>query len=112
VWLGWLMGGGREVAVLEMSSLSMAVSSGIIPCFSVSFYFCFSAETKICFKYYHGVSGALRATTPSVTVKNSAAPVSLGVSSLVKLNSGAFLSSYSVLVCVCVCVLLMHMEIY
>ncbi|XP_006148964.1 E3 ubiquitin-protein ligase HECW1 [Tupaia chinensis] len=32
-------------------------------------------ETKICFKYYHGVSGALRATTPSVTVKNSAAPV-------------------------------------
>ncbi|XP_018609824.2 E3 ubiquitin-protein ligase HECW1-like isoform X3 [Scleropages formosus] len=28
-------------------------------------------ETKICFKYYHGVSGALRATTPSVTVKNS-----------------------------------------
>uniref|UniRef100_A0A8C2NCB9 HECT-type E3 ubiquitin transferase n=1 Tax=Capra hircus TaxID=9925 RepID=A0A8C2NCB9_CAPHI len=34
-------------------------------------------ETKICFKYYHGVmSGALRATTPSVTVKNSAAPVS------------------------------------
>ncbi|XP_035271957.1 E3 ubiquitin-protein ligase HECW1 isoform X2 [Anguilla anguilla] len=33
------------------------------------------AETKICFKYYHGVSGALRATTPSVTVKNSSAPV-------------------------------------
>ncbi|KAI1889018.1 hypothetical protein AGOR_G00174730 [Albula goreensis] len=32
-------------------------------------------ETKICFKYYHGVSGALRATTPSVTVKNSSAPV-------------------------------------
>ncbi|EGV95691.1 E3 ubiquitin-protein ligase HECW1 [Cricetulus griseus] len=32
------------------------------------------SETKICFKYYHGVSGALRATTPSVTVKNSAAP--------------------------------------
>ncbi|XP_074801396.1 E3 ubiquitin-protein ligase HECW1 isoform X7 [Natator depressus] len=31
-------------------------------------------ETKICFKYYHGVSGALRATTPSVTVKNSSAP--------------------------------------
>uniref|UniRef100_A0A4W5M690 HECT-type E3 ubiquitin transferase n=1 Tax=Hucho hucho TaxID=62062 RepID=A0A4W5M690_9TELE len=28
------------------------------------------SETKICFKYYHGVSGALRATTPSVTVKN------------------------------------------
>ncbi|KAK2516097.1 Hecw1 [Columba guinea] len=33
------------------------------------------AETKICFKYYHGVSGALRATTPSVTVKNNAAPL-------------------------------------
>ncbi|XP_032298896.1 E3 ubiquitin-protein ligase HECW1 isoform X11 [Coturnix japonica] len=31
-------------------------------------------ETKICFKYYHGVSGALRATTPSITVKNNAAP--------------------------------------
>ncbi|XP_052403648.1 E3 ubiquitin-protein ligase HECW1 isoform X2 [Carassius gibelio] len=33
------------------------------------------AETKICFKYYHGVSGALRATTPCVTVKNPSAPV-------------------------------------
>uniref|UniRef100_K7GJ71 HECT-type E3 ubiquitin transferase n=1 Tax=Pelodiscus sinensis TaxID=13735 RepID=K7GJ71_PELSI len=33
------------------------------------------SETKICFKYYHGVSGALRATTPSVTVKNSSAPI-------------------------------------
>ncbi|XP_031415528.1 E3 ubiquitin-protein ligase HECW1 isoform X2 [Clupea harengus] len=32
-------------------------------------------ETKICFKYYHGVSGALRATTPSVTVKNPSVPV-------------------------------------
>ncbi|XP_073486651.1 E3 ubiquitin-protein ligase HECW1 isoform X3 [Aquarana catesbeiana] len=32
-------------------------------------------ETKICFKYYHGVSGALRATTPSVTVKNPSAPI-------------------------------------
>lgn len=40
-----------------------------------------AAETKICFKYYHGVSGALRATTPCITVKNPA-----------------------VLVCVCVCV--------
>uniref|UniRef100_A0A7N6F6U5 HECT-type E3 ubiquitin transferase n=1 Tax=Anabas testudineus TaxID=64144 RepID=A0A7N6F6U5_ANATE len=27
-------------------------------------------ETKICFKYYHGVSGSLRATTPCITVKN------------------------------------------
>ncbi|KAM9308679.1 E3 ubiquitin-protein ligase HECW1 [Gastrophryne carolinensis] len=32
-------------------------------------------ETKICFKYYHGLSGALRATTPSVTVKNPSAPI-------------------------------------
>ncbi|XP_036183312.1 E3 ubiquitin-protein ligase HECW1 isoform X1 [Myotis myotis] len=38
-------------------------------------------ETKICFKYYHGVSGALRATTPSVTVKNSAAPIFKSVGS-------------------------------
>ena len=30
----------------------------------------FAAETKVCFKYYHGVSGALRATTPCITVKN------------------------------------------
>uniref|UniRef100_A0A670Y7P8 HECT-type E3 ubiquitin transferase n=1 Tax=Pseudonaja textilis TaxID=8673 RepID=A0A670Y7P8_PSETE len=38
---------------------------------------CFAeSETKICFKYYHGVSGALRATTPSVTVKNNTIPVS------------------------------------
>uniref|UniRef100_A0A3Q4MUD8 C2 domain-containing protein n=1 Tax=Neolamprologus brichardi TaxID=32507 RepID=A0A3Q4MUD8_NEOBR len=29
-------------------------------------------ETKICFKYYHGISGALRATTPCITVKNPA----------------------------------------
>ncbi|KAM8721765.1 E3 ubiquitin-protein ligase HECW2 isoform 2-T2 [Acanthopagrus schlegelii] len=27
-------------------------------------------ETKVCFKYYHGVTGALRATTPCITVKN------------------------------------------
>ncbi|XP_056599683.1 E3 ubiquitin-protein ligase HECW1 isoform X2 [Triplophysa dalaica] len=32
-------------------------------------------ETKICFKYYHGLSGALRATTPCVIVKNPVAPV-------------------------------------
>ncbi|XP_062848122.1 E3 ubiquitin-protein ligase HECW1 [Trichomycterus rosablanca] len=31
------------------------------------------SETKICFKYYHGVSGALRATTPCVTVRNPCA---------------------------------------
>ncbi|XP_067107827.1 E3 ubiquitin-protein ligase HECW1 [Osmerus mordax] len=33
------------------------------------------SETKICFKYYHGVSGVLRATTPSVIVKSTSAPV-------------------------------------
>ncbi|XP_063068208.1 E3 ubiquitin-protein ligase HECW2 [Engraulis encrasicolus] len=32
-------------------------------------------ETKICFKYYHGVSGALRATTPCITIKNPGVPV-------------------------------------
>uniref|UniRef100_A0A3P8WGC3 HECT-type E3 ubiquitin transferase n=1 Tax=Cynoglossus semilaevis TaxID=244447 RepID=A0A3P8WGC3_CYNSE len=32
----------------------------------------FMEETKICFKYYHGVSGALRATTPCITIKNPA----------------------------------------
>ncbi|KAL1021780.1 hypothetical protein UPYG_G00017850 [Umbra pygmaea] len=31
-------------------------------------------ETKICFKYYHGVSGALRATTPCIAVKNPGVP--------------------------------------
>ncbi|XP_063160243.1 E3 ubiquitin-protein ligase HECW1 isoform X3 [Candoia aspera] len=43
---------------------------------------CFAeSETKICFKYYHGVSGALRATTPSVTVKNNAVPVFKNITS-------------------------------
>uniref|UniRef100_A0A8C7YL15 C2 domain-containing protein n=1 Tax=Oryzias sinensis TaxID=183150 RepID=A0A8C7YL15_9TELE len=27
-------------------------------------------ETKICFRYYHGLSGALRASTPCITVQN------------------------------------------
>lgn len=36
----------------------------------------FAAEIKICFKYYHGISGALRATTPCITVKNPAVMVS------------------------------------
>lgn len=34
------------------------------------------AETQVCFKYYHGATGALRATTPSVTVRNGCAAVS------------------------------------
>ncbi|MBN3278894.1 HECW2 ligase, partial [Polyodon spathula] len=33
-------------------------------------------EIKICFKYYHGVSGALRATTACITVKNPGVVVS------------------------------------
>lgn len=40
------------------------------------FFPCFAAEIKICFKYYHGISGALRATTPCITVKNPAVMVS------------------------------------
>uniref|UniRef100_A0A9J7Y4P9 HECT-type E3 ubiquitin transferase n=1 Tax=Cyprinus carpio carpio TaxID=630221 RepID=A0A9J7Y4P9_CYPCA len=39
---------------------------------NASLYF-MEAETKVCFKYYHGLSGALRATTPSVTVRNPSA---------------------------------------
>ncbi|XP_057679837.1 E3 ubiquitin-protein ligase HECW1-like isoform X3 [Corythoichthys intestinalis] len=33
------------------------------------------SETLVCFKYYHGVTGALRATTPSLTIKKG--PVSV-----------------------------------
>ncbi|TMS08874.1 E3 ubiquitin-protein ligase HECW1 [Larimichthys crocea] len=33
------------------------------------------SETQVCFRYYHGVTGALRATTPSVTIKNGPTPV-------------------------------------
>ncbi|XP_034562551.1 E3 ubiquitin-protein ligase HECW1 [Notolabrus celidotus] len=32
-------------------------------------------ETQVCFRYYHGVTGALRATTPSVTIKKGPPPV-------------------------------------
>ncbi|XP_036086941.1 E3 ubiquitin-protein ligase HECW1 isoform X3 [Rousettus aegyptiacus] len=54
-------------------------------------------ETKICFKYYHGVSGALRATTPSVTVKNSAAPIfkSIGSDETVQGQGNRRLISFS-----------------
>ncbi|XP_031310488.2 E3 ubiquitin-protein ligase HECW1 isoform X3 [Camelus dromedarius] len=54
-------------------------------------------ETKICFKYYHGVSGALRATTPSVTVKNSAAPIfkSIGSDEAVQGQGSRRLISFS-----------------
>uniref|UniRef100_A0A3Q3SXG7 HECT-type E3 ubiquitin transferase n=1 Tax=Mastacembelus armatus TaxID=205130 RepID=A0A3Q3SXG7_9TELE len=33
------------------------------------------SETQVCFRYYHGVTGALRATTPSVTIKKGSAAV-------------------------------------
>uniref|UniRef100_A0A4W6BNK0 HECT-type E3 ubiquitin transferase n=1 Tax=Lates calcarifer TaxID=8187 RepID=A0A4W6BNK0_LATCA len=33
------------------------------------------SETQVCFRYYHGVTGALRATTPTVTIKKGPAPV-------------------------------------
>ncbi|XP_072431786.1 E3 ubiquitin-protein ligase HECW1-like isoform X1 [Chiloscyllium punctatum] len=39
------------------------------------------SETKICFKYYHGASGALRATTPSISVRNPSVPVFKTISS-------------------------------
>ncbi|CAJ1081962.1 LOW QUALITY PROTEIN: E3 ubiquitin-protein ligase HECW1 [Xyrichtys novacula] len=32
-------------------------------------------ETQVCFRYYHGVTGALRATTPSVTIKKGSPPI-------------------------------------
>lgn len=88
--------------VLRVSSLALAIFSWVIPYFSTPFYFFLSAETKICFKYYHGVSGALRATTPSVTIKNSAAPVSLIPSVLVKTNS--VILYFFLLLCLYVCV--------
>ncbi|XP_061641493.1 E3 ubiquitin-protein ligase HECW2 isoform X2 [Phyllopteryx taeniolatus] len=44
-------------------------------------------ETKICFKYYHGVSGALRATTPCITVKNPG--VTVGTEGQTEGQSGA-----------------------
>ncbi|XP_067342663.1 E3 ubiquitin-protein ligase HECW1 isoform X2 [Channa argus] len=34
-----------------------------------------NSETQVCFRYYHGVTGALRATTPSVTIKKGPLPV-------------------------------------
>ncbi|XP_070850284.1 E3 ubiquitin-protein ligase HECW2 isoform X4 [Chaetodon trifascialis] len=44
-------------------------------------------ETKVCFKYYHGASGALRATTPCITVKNPG--VTVGSEGQVEDQSGA-----------------------
>uniref|UniRef100_A0A669CKR9 HECT-type E3 ubiquitin transferase n=1 Tax=Oreochromis niloticus TaxID=8128 RepID=A0A669CKR9_ORENI len=44
-------------------------------------------ETKICFKYYHGISGALRATTPCITVKNPAVPMNESVEMCWRMNT-------------------------
>uniref|UniRef100_A0A8C3G830 HECT-type E3 ubiquitin transferase n=1 Tax=Cyclopterus lumpus TaxID=8103 RepID=A0A8C3G830_CYCLU len=49
-------------------------------------------ETKICFKYYHGVSGALRATTPCITVKN---PAVLGLAEQVGIEHPRKLISFT-----------------
>uniref|UniRef100_A0A668AY67 HECT-type E3 ubiquitin transferase n=1 Tax=Myripristis murdjan TaxID=586833 RepID=A0A668AY67_9TELE len=39
---------------------------------------CFTeSETQVCFRYYHGVTGALRATTPSITIKSPLCPCTL-----------------------------------
>uniref|UniRef100_A0A8C3AHZ2 HECT-type E3 ubiquitin transferase n=1 Tax=Cyclopterus lumpus TaxID=8103 RepID=A0A8C3AHZ2_CYCLU len=40
------------------------------------------SETQVCFRYYHGVTGALRATTPSITIKKGPAHVISGRCSL------------------------------
>uniref|UniRef100_A0A4W3JEM0 HECT-type E3 ubiquitin transferase n=1 Tax=Callorhinchus milii TaxID=7868 RepID=A0A4W3JEM0_CALMI len=50
------------------------------------------AETKICFKYYHGVNGALRATTPCITVKNPAGADELGEGAVDGQNSRKLVS--------------------
>ncbi|XP_059183088.1 E3 ubiquitin-protein ligase HECW1 [Centropristis striata] len=34
-----------------------------------------NAESQVCFRYYHGVTGALRATTPSITIKKGSPPI-------------------------------------
>ena len=110
--------GGIGWQFLGVCAIALAFSSGVTPYFSVPFCFCLSAETKICFKYYHGVSGALRATTPSVTVKNSAAPVSPVFSSFVLLELTLVLLYFAILLlCLNVCVLRVgnlhtNMEIY
>ena len=62
-----------------------------------------SAETKVCFKYYHGVSGELRATTPSVTVKNPSAPVTVCVCVYVFMCV-CMCSCVCVCMCACLCV--------
>jgi len=50
---------------------------GLVSAFKLLFFSNqLAAEIKICFKYYHGISGALRATTPCITVKNPAVLVS------------------------------------
>uniref|UniRef100_A0A8C5QWP6 HECT-type E3 ubiquitin transferase n=1 Tax=Leptobrachium leishanense TaxID=445787 RepID=A0A8C5QWP6_9ANUR len=53
----------RGVTGTQKGQLIWRIESGL--------YF-MEPEIKICFKYYHGISGSLRATTPCITVKNPA----------------------------------------
>lgn len=68
---------GDFLLVFLLSRGSMCKSTVFWPSRrSVPLFLPRTAETKVCFKYYHGLSGALRATTPSVTVRNPSANVS------------------------------------
>ena len=62
---------------------------GLVSVFKLLFFSNqFTAEIKICFKYYHGISGALRATTPCITVKNPAVMVSAPQAASLSLSPG------------------------
>lgn len=75
--------GGRSCGDWSQDPTSWSVSGLQSPAFvfecqkTTQMLMCVSstAETKVCFKYYHGVSGALRATTPCITIKNPGVPV-------------------------------------
>jgi len=43
-------------------------------------FFYFTAETRVCFRYYHGNTGQLHAYTQSILVRNPTASSSHGVS--------------------------------
>lgn len=58
----------------QVSRASEAVSDGVGDLFDLLVLT--TVETQVCFKYYHGATGALRATTASVTVRRGGAAVS------------------------------------
>lgn len=58
----------------QVSRASEAVSDGVDDLFDLVVLT--TVETRVCFKYYHGATGALRATTASVTVRSGGAAVS------------------------------------